>query len=309
LASKSEVPEPLSGPSCIEELKSGRYPLLIDSIVRVEGLQSNIDALEWISLGTKRKQGYYIPIRTSPREILTREDKCLLAFDAIVLSQAVDKVPAYGKIIHGRDFRVVKVKLPGLLKTARSIVEDIAKQQSSNDAPPPVLNRHCVQCGFRARCRKAAEERDDLSLLANMSKAERATLHKKGIFSVHQLSYTFRVRRKPKHLLSNHDRYSNALKALAIREQQIHVVGAPQLPQAETRMFLDVEGVPDRDLQYLIGLRIRDGESCTHGPRRFGAGSRRRLRPRRRLKTMSGVQRITANVDGSETMSSYSMTR
>jgi predicted RecB family nuclease len=96
-----------------------------------------------------------------------------------------------------------------------------------------------------------------------MSKAERATLHKKGIFSVQQLSYTFRVRRKAKHLLSNPDRYSNALKALAIREQKIHVVGAPQLPQAGTRIFLDVEGVPDRDLQYLIGLRIRDGESCT----------------------------------------------
>src|ERR1700730_3267298 len=30
LASKFEVPEPLSGTSCIEELKSGRYPLLID---------------------------------------------------------------------------------------------------------------------------------------------------------------------------------------------------------------------------------------------------------------------------------------
>jgi predicted RecB family nuclease len=263
LASKFEVPEPLSGPSCIEELKSGRYPLLIDSVVRVAGLQSNIDALEWISLGTKRKQGYYIPIRTSPREKPTREDKFLLAFDAIVLSLAVGQVPASGRIIHGKDFRVLKVKLPGLLKTARPIVEEIAKQQSSNDAPPPVLNKHCVQCGFRARCRKAAEERDDLSLLLNMSKAERATLHKKGIFSVHQLSHTFRVRRKRKHLLSNPDRYSHALKALAIREQQIHVVGAPQLPQAGTRIFLDVEGVPDRDLQYLIGLRIRHGESCT----------------------------------------------
>jgi hypothetical protein len=119
LASKSEVPEPLSGTSCIEELKSGKYLLLIDSIVRVEGLQSNIDALEWISLGTKRKQGYYIPIRTSPREKLTREDKFLFAFDAIVLSQAVGQVPAYGRIIHGRDFRILKVKLPGLLKTAR----------------------------------------------------------------------------------------------------------------------------------------------------------------------------------------------
>jgi len=263
LASKLEVPEPLSGSSCIEELKSSRYPLLINSTVQTEQLRSHIDTLEWTRPDRKSKRGYYIPVRMVSREKIAREDKYLLAFDALVLSEAMGKVPAFGKIIHGRDFRVLNVKLPGLLKTARLIVEEIAKQQLSNDAPPPVLNRHCVQCGFRARCRKAAEERDDLSLLPNMSKAERATLHKKGIFSVHQLSYTFRVRRKPKHLLSNPDRYSNALKALAIREHKIHVVGAPQLPQPKTRIFLDVEGIPDRDLQYLIGLRIRHGASCT----------------------------------------------
>jgi predicted RecB family nuclease len=187
LAYQFGVPEPLSGTSCIDDLKSGRYPLVIGSVVRVEGLQSNIDALEWIRLGIKRKQGYYIPIRTNPREKLTREDKFLLAFDAIVLSLAVGQVPAFGRIIHGKDFRVLKVKLPGLMKAARQIVQEIAKQHASNDAPPPVLNRHCAQCPFRAPCRKAAEERDDLSLLSNMSKGERTTLQKKGIFSVHQL--------------------------------------------------------------------------------------------------------------------------
>ncbi len=95
-----------------------------------------------------------------------------------------------------------------------------------------------------------------------MSRAERARLHNKGIFSVHQLSYTFRARRKPKHLSSIPAKHSYALKALAIREQQIHVLRAPKLEMARTRIFLDVEGIPDRDFQYLIGLRIRDGESC-----------------------------------------------
>jgi len=165
LASKLEVPEPLSGSSCIEELKSSRYPLLINSTVQTEQLRSHIDTLEWTRPDRKSKRGYYIPVRMVSREKIAREDKYLLAFDALVLSEAMGKVPAFGKIIHGRDFRVLNVKLPGLLKTARLIVEEIAKQQLSNDAPPPVLNRHCVQCGFRARCRKAAEERDDLSLL------------------------------------------------------------------------------------------------------------------------------------------------
>lgn len=53
-----------------------------------------------------------------------------------------------------------------------------------------------------------------------------------------------------------------ALKALAIRERKIHVIGQPALNTNGSHIFLDVEGVPDRDFYYLIGLRIRNGESC-----------------------------------------------
>ena len=55
-----------------------------------------------------------------------------------------------------------------------------------------MLNAHCGQCEFQARCRNLAKEKDDLSLLANMSAKERQKLRSKGIFTVTQLSYTFR---------------------------------------------------------------------------------------------------------------------
>ena len=41
-----------------------------------------------------------------------------------------------------------------------------------------------------------AIEKDDLSLLVNMPEKERARLNSKGIFTVTQLSYTFRPRRR-----------------------------------------------------------------------------------------------------------------
>ena len=44
------------------------------------------------------------------------------------------------------------------------------------------------------RCRQKAEEKDDLSLLSGMTEKERRNLHDKGIFTVTQLSYTFRPR-------------------------------------------------------------------------------------------------------------------
>jgi hypothetical protein len=141
-------------------------------------------------------------------------------------------------------------------------VDKIANLKAADKPPEPVLNKHCLECKFRLRCRKIAEDRDDLSLLSKMSVAEREKLRNRGIFSVQQLSYTFKPRRRPKHLSSIPDKYSHPLKALAIREKKIHVVGAPQLETRATRIFLDVEGIPDRDFFYLIGVRIRSGESC-----------------------------------------------
>src|SRR5262249_55077257 len=81
------------------------------------------------------------------------------------------------------------------------------------------------------------------------------------IFSVTQLSYTFRARRKPKRFAAKSDKYSHALRALALRERKIYVAGTPALPLQGTPVYLDVEGVPDRDFYYLIGLRFRSGDA------------------------------------------------
>jgi hypothetical protein len=95
-----------------------------------------------------------------------------------------------------------------------------------------------------------------------MSAKERQKLRSKGIFTVTQLSYTFRPRRRPKRLRDKRENYHHSLKALAIREKKIHIVGSPELKIEGTPVFLDVEGLPDRDLYYLIGLRIGNGESA-----------------------------------------------
>jgi len=94
-----------------------------------------------------------------------------------------------------------------------------------------------------------------------MSEKERKKFHSKGIFTVTQLSYTFRPRRRPKRLRDKREKYHHALKALAIREKKIHIVGSPELKIDGTPVYLDVEGLPDRDFYYLIGVRIGNGET------------------------------------------------
>jgi hypothetical protein len=60
------------------------------------------------------------------------------------------------------------------------------------------------------------------------------------------------------------EKYHHSLKALAIREKKIHIVGMPELKIEGRPVYLDVEGVPDRDFYYLIGVRIGSGDSAIH---------------------------------------------
>lgn len=61
------------------------------------------------------------------------------------------------------------------------------------------------------------------------------------------------------HILKHH----HSLNALAIRTQTIYIAGKPELPTAMTRVYLDVEGIPDENFYYLIGLVIDDGKSIS----------------------------------------------
>ena len=56
-----------------------------------------------------------------------------------------------------------------------------------------------------------------------MTEKERQKFRSKGIFTVTQLSYLFRLRRRPKRLRDKSEEYHHSLKTLAIREKKIHM--------------------------------------------------------------------------------------
>jgi hypothetical protein len=108
-------------------------------------------------------------------------------------------------------------------------------------------------------------EKDDLSLLASMSAKERERHRSKGIFTVNQLSYTFRPRRTPKRTKYPAKPHHFALQALAIRENTVYIHGTPEFPECKSQVYLDIEGMPDRDSYYLIGaLVVADGQETFH---------------------------------------------
>ena len=228
-------------------------------------LESSIHAVERIQSQNSKEDSEIIPIRFIFTNKLTSGDKMLLAFDALVLSEMFRQEISVGRIIHGDNGTTLKVKITVLSRQVRKQIGKIDKMLSLNAPPDLVLNRHCTECEFQIQCREKTIAKDDLSLLSGMSEEQRKKLNGKGIFTVTQLSYTFRPRRRSKRLAANPEKYHHSLKALAIREQKIHIVGNPQLRVEGTQIFLDVEGLPDRDSYYLIGMRFNTDEGiCQH---------------------------------------------
>jgi predicted RecB family nuclease len=115
---------------------------------------------------------------------------------------------------------------------------------------------HCAECEFRDRCRQKAIETDDLSLLSGITEAERTRYRSKGIFTVTQLSYTFRPRRAPKRAKNPGRLRYPALQALAIRENSVYIHGTVRLPDSASQVYLDIEGLPDTDSYYLISALV-----------------------------------------------------
>jgi len=253
-------------------LKQGSHRIVLRPLIKSSDLCTEPDALWRMPLVSGATSFRYNPVRFVRNEKVSRFDKLMLAFDALALYQHSSNPLGSGKLIYGAQYNIVTVPLAKLFENVRRSVIELKKQQKSRVAPPLVLNKHCPECEFRARCRQIAVENDDLSLLANMTVKERQKLNDKGIFSVTQLSYTFRARRRRAFKGSRAFKHEPALKALAIRKGRIHVVGTPTFNTPKGTVYLDVEGVPDRDFYYLIGLRYRERDECVQ--RSFWADSR-----------------------------------
>ena len=242
-------------------LKSCRHELILGYMVALPEIHTRMDALLLSRQRSPVTSCPYIPIRFVPSERVSMSDKLLLAFDAVALSKVYGKVPRLGRIIHGRDYAIATVPLSGFVRKINSALRALSEQRARNASPALALNKHCPECEFQSRCRAIAMAKDDLSLLTTLSARERKKQNEKGIFTVLQLSYTFR---SPRRSGDSPPKHHPSLKALAIRKNQIHVLGTPAFSLSGTPVYIDVEGDPDRDFYYLIGLKITSESKPRH---------------------------------------------
>jgi len=83
---------------------------------------------------------------------------------------------------------------------------------------------------------------------------------KKGIFTVKQLSYVYKPRRRRKPTAKAAATFNVELQALALRTGKIYLDDPPSIPDYPVELFLDIEGIPDEKFEYLIGLVVREGD-------------------------------------------------
>ena len=260
----------LNGVECVERAvvptnfsieKSAKWKFAVNFSVRKENLESCIHVIERIATKGRGRPTQFIPIRFIHTNKLSKHDRLLLAFDAFVLSEMLGRNVSHGKIIHGDNHKAVRARTSAHSSAVKILNTKIAMLLSNGSPPNFILNLHCIECDYHSYCREKAIEKDDLSLLGGMSEKDRKKFNCKGIFTVSQLSYTFRPRRRPKRMRNKPEKYNHSLKALAIRENKIYIVGSPELKIEGTPVYLDVEGLPDTDFYYLIGLRYRLGNT------------------------------------------------
>ena len=245
-----------------QSIEQQRYRFIFDCRAATTRISARLHGLE-VSSSRSDNAGHhpYNLIRFLPNEKLEASHKLVLGFDALAVSHASGKMPRLGKIVHGRQHTSVTIPLTSQVEKVRAVLERIDSQGASASSPPVILNSHCSICEYQARCRQIAAEKDDLSLLPRMTDKERRKHHEKGIFTVTQLSYTFRP---PRRSTPEGNKHYHALKALAIRKNKIHILGSPKFETHGTPVYFDVEGIPDRDFYYLIGLRIGCSGQAVH---------------------------------------------
>jgi len=229
---------------------------LADIELAADGRHARCEFLTKVNEASRLGRFSYEPVKIIGTCRVSKTDATALAFVGLVLGEVQGRLPASGTLVRLGD-HPCKLKLTSRFKEVRKIVETLQgwMGNQAGEPPPVVLNKHCPSCPFREACVWQAEKEDNLSLLDRMTPKLMRKHHEKGIFTIKQLSHVYKPRRSRKKA-KRQVRHSLELQALAIRTGKVHVEHLPEVTRGSVELFVDLEGVPDRDCYYLAGLLV-----------------------------------------------------
>jgi len=240
-----------------DDLRNGSS-FLINAKLKADGFEAECGILTKVAGSSAFGRYSYEPTLFVGTHKIDKHQKLALFFVGYVLGQIQGKQTAVGRIA-GADGRSHRTKLENSSRVLVPLLEPLQEwtQISSPDPPALVLSKHCDYCQFRSICREQAEQEDNISMLSTISTSKAVQRYeKKGIFTVKQLSYLFKPRKRKKSSKKPSATHKPELQALAIRTGKIYLQELPELSREPVELFLDIEGVPDQQFYYLIGLLV-----------------------------------------------------
>lgn len=230
----------------------------------VDDLQCHLDRLQVLKK-TSRSRNTYVPI-VFTRFLATpsKHERRRLAFSAILIEKLLGSLPTIGMVIYGTNPKFKKIDLKEEIRKVIHAIQEIRKMGAGVNCESYFrLNRHCSECRNSGFCREKAKTIDHLSLIGGIGEKEIQNLNARGIFTVTQLAHTFRPRRTANN--NPITKHNYALRAKAILDSKIYVVQCGVIPTAKICAYLDIEGIPDREFYYLVGLLlVKDGKKQCH---------------------------------------------
>src|SRR5271157_1343327 len=235
---------------------------IFDSLLEDESFSLCFDGLKRVDGPSTLGNFHYVPLLFHEGRQVRKEHRLMLGLYGLILSSVQGRQPESGVIIYGEEGKHTQVCLgPSTMTTVRQFLEEIKQLTESRAGPTLMLNEHCKICEFKDRCHAQALRADDISLLQGMGEKEIKRYNRKGIFTLTQLSCTFRPRKRSKRVKRTSYPHYAALQALAIREKKVHVYGTLEIPHKQVQVFFDAEGVEDGRFVYLLGVLVVEGNS------------------------------------------------
>lgn len=255
--------EILNGNSGLKGAADDGVHVLFDLELEVRGISGNADAL--LSKKSKGKNLHEAVI-SSPYYSIQPIERLRLGWVTRVLSESKNYNSTKAGFIYTRDAVLHRVHLRKSLDDIDSLLTKFRswRKKSGDEPPPACLVKHCAECQFQKDCADLMRRDDSLSLLSGLSLKKVQQYHKKGIFTVTQLSYQFRPRRSKKRS-EQKAIYKPELQALALRSGKTYLASTSKITRSKTEIYLDIEGIPEAKFTYLIGLQVvNEGRTTSH---------------------------------------------
>lgn len=193
------------------------------------------------------KHSQLIPIYTTFESKISNTYRSTCSLKSQLLSTNLNQEIQYYKIILN-DGTLKKFKINETLQLENLITQ-------LKDKNEIIKIKSCSICEYKTLCHSILVKHNDLRLIGNISESSAKKWNEKGIFTIHQLSYFYKPRKKTL-ITSTKSRYKYELKALSIRENKIYFTGDISLNYENKEIYIDFESLPDEDYVYLISAVI-----------------------------------------------------